>query len=277
MNEDKKIPKRTAILIMILIGIIAFLAGSSFFSGDYFEFEDDPSQTSNTDDCNVLAISINGYLSTYAFTSDEEDENVSSSEDIVDGIMLAEEDPEIKAVMVLIDSSGGDGVAGEETANALKTLSKPSVAVIRAIGASSAYWASTGTDKIYASKISDVGSIGITSSYLDQSSKDIKDGYKYIELSSAKHKNLGNPSRPITAEEKAIVLADLKKAHDVFVEEVATNRNLKIADVAKLANGLTFIGIDALKYGLIDEIGDIITATKYIEEQIGEKAEICWY
>ena len=276
MDEGKKIKKRTAILIMILIGIIAFVAGAFLPEEDLSDFNQD--QITNNDDCNVVAFSINGYLGTYMFTPiDEQDTDVVSSEDIVAGILFAEDDPQTKAVMVFIDSGGGDGVAGEEIANALKSLSKPNVAVIRSMGASSAYWASTGADRIYASKISDVGGIGITFSYLDQSSKDTKDGYKYIELTSAKYKDLGNPSKPLTAEEKAIVLADLEKAHNVFVEEVAQNRNLKIEDVAKLANGLTFVGLDALKYGLIDEIGDTISATKYIEDQIGEKADICWY
>lgn len=279
MNEEKKIPKRTAILIMILIGIVAFFAGASFFESDYFEDDlSNPSQTANTDSCNVVAFSINGYLSTYMFTPTEGQEtSVSSSEDIVSGILSAEDDPQTKAVMVFIDSSGGDGVAGEEIANALKTLNKPNVAVIRALGASSAYWASTGADKIYASKISDVGGIAITASYLDETKKIEKEGYQYTELSSGKYKDLGDPNRPLTAEERAIVLSDLRKAHDVFVEAVATNRNLEKSKIEKLANGLTYIGTDALSYGLIDEIGDMTSATKYLEEQIGEKVELCWY
>ena len=69
----------------------------------------------------------------------------------------------------------------------------------------------TGADKIYASNISSVGSIGVTQSYLDETAKDAKDGYKYIELTSVPYKDLGSPSRPITEEEKAIVIADLVK------------------------------------------------------------------
>lgn len=125
--------------------------------------------------------------------------------------------------------------------------------------------------------ISDVGSIGVTQSYLDETEKDKKDGYTYIELNSAKYKDVFNPSYALTDDAKAIILSDLKKAHSVFVEEVAENRNLDLEHLAKIANGLTFVGEDALLYGLIDEIGDIASATKYIEDQIGEKAEICWY
>ncbi len=274
MDEEKKITKKKAVIYTIVIGVVAFIAGT--FIVDYSEYEEYGSYS--TDNCNVLAFSVNGYLSTYMPQNPEEYmTDISSSEDIVDGIQIAQDDPDIKAVILSVDSGGGDGVAGEEVANALKWLSKPSVAVIRGLGASSAYWASTGADKIYASKISDVGSIAITMSYLDETKKIEREGYQYTELSSAKYKDLGDPSRPLTAEERAIIMSDLQKAHKVFVESVSVNRGLDIKEIEKLANGLTYIGEDALRYGLIDEIGDFLSAKKYIEEQIGEKAEICWY
>ena len=273
MDEQKKITKKKAVILITSIGVVAFIAGAILFGDGLY-----PNQAGNTDTCNVAAFSIKGYLGTFMVKQpDDQEIDVSSSEDIVSGILLSENDPQTKAIMVLIDSSGGDGVAGEEIANALRSLTKPNIAVIRTMAASAAYWAATGADKIYASKMSDVGGIGITSSYLNQSLKDAKEGYKYVELTSAKYKDLGDPSRPLTTEERTIILADLEKMHDVFVKEVAQNRNLKVEDVVKIANGLTFVGLDALNYRLIDEIGDIVSATKYIEDQIGEKADICWH
>ncbi|MDO8589974.1 MAG: signal peptide peptidase SppA [bacterium] len=272
MNEEKKISKKKVLILAVVIGVLAFLAGS------YFSEETTITDSLQQDDCNVLAFSIKGYLSTYLPSQPEGQEvDVSSSEDIVYGILRAQNDPDIKAVMLSIDSPGGDGVAGEEIARALKSLDKPSVAVIRGIGASAAYWAATGADKIYASKISDVGGIGVTASYLNESNKNAKDGYTFVELSSAKYKDTGDPNKPLTQEEKEILLSDVRKAHNVFVKDVATNRGLELKAVESLANGLTYIGEDALKSGLIDEIGDITTATKYVEDQIGEKAEFCWY
>ena len=275
MNENS-VSRKKALLYIVIVGVIAFIAGS-FLSDSYSYYEDD-SVAGLEDSCNVLVLSANGILSTYIPEQTTDDwSDVSSSEYITDGILSAQDDPDIKAVLLSIESSGGYGVAGEEIANALKRLDKPSVAVIRGVGASAAYWAATGADKIYASKISDVGSIAITASYLDETNKIAKEGYQYTELSSGKYKDLGDTGRPLTAEERAIVLSDLRKAHDVFVQVVATNRNLEKSEVEKLANGLTYVGTDALSYGLIDEIGDIATATKYLEEQIREKVELCWY
>src|SRR3989344_2361677 len=210
MNEEKQISRKKVLILVICVGIVAFIGGYFFLD------ETDIVDTISQENCNELAFS-------------------------------------------------------------LKNFDKPSVAVIRSIGASSAYWASSGANKIYASRISDVGGIGVTASYLDESNKNTKEGYTFIELSSAKYKDTCDPNKPLMQEERNILLSDVRKAHKVFVEDVATNRGLELKAVESLANGLTYIGEDALRSGLIDEIGNITTATKYLEDQIGEEVEICWY
>ncbi len=261
---------------MVLVGV-AVAVGVAFYTG-YFSYSTTYSYTDGLgESCNVLALSLNGYLTTYSSAEEAEATEVeTASEDIVYSIEQADKDEEIRGVLLLVDSDGGSGVAGEEIANALKRLSKPNVAVIRGSGLSAAYWAATGADRVFASSLSDVGSIGVTSSYLDESQVKQKEGYRFIELASGKYKDVWNPEKPITEEDKAIIMEGILKMHDIFVKQVATNRNLDLEEVKKLANGLSYIGEDALKLGLIDEIGDMSTATKYLESQIGEEAEICW-
>ena len=262
---------KSTVAISFITAVIAFIAGAITFMGNYIEENREEGLPLG---CNTLVVPINGYLSTYQ-TIEEDD--VSTSDNVLDALRLAQSEEQVKAVVLSIDSTGGDAVAGEEIANALKTFEKLNVAVIRGIGASSAYWASTGSDRIFASRISGVGSIGVTASYLDESIKNAREGYTYVELTSTPYKDLGNPSRLSTDEEKALVLADIKKMHEVFVDDVATNRSIERDKVAQFANGLTFTGVDALEKGLIDEIGDMAIATKYVESKIGEKVELCWY
>lgn len=268
--------KTKVIIAIVIVAGTAFAFGAWVFMGDYYEADD---MAAIPQSCNVLGFAIQGDLLTYTTpaTAEELKTDVSSSGNIVLGIHEAAKTPNIKAVLLSVDSGGGDGVAGEEIANALKALEKSSVAVIRSMGASAAYWAATGADKIYASRISDVGGLGVTASYLDETQKNLKEGYTYVELTSAPYKDAGVPSRPLTATEKTTVLSDLKKIHEVFVDAVSENRNLEREKVAQLANGLTVLGSDALENGLIDDIGDLTTATDYISEQIGEKAVLCWY
>ncbi len=266
--------KKTAIILIIITAIIALIVGA--WAGSY---EDEYADAEIPASCNVLVSNMNGYLATYTTETSAEglESDVASSEYIVDAIHYAEGNPQIKAFLLSIDSFGGDITTGEEVANALKALDKPSVALIRSVGASAAYWAATGADTVFASRISDVGSIGVTASYLDETRKNAQEGYTYVELSSAPHKDAGDPSRPLNATERAAVLSDIKKIHEVFVDEVASNRNLEREKVAGLANGLTYLGMDALEHGLIDKVGDLTTVTEYIAEQIGEPVELCWY
>src|SRR3989338_3485430 len=136
MNEEKQIGRKKALILAICIGVLAFLTGS-YFSDDIYIAD-----TISQENCNILAFSIKGYLSTYIPKQPVDQEvDVSSSEDIVDGILSAQSDPDIKAVMLLIDSHGGDRGAEEKIATALKLIVKPSVAVIRSISATSACWA----------------------------------------------------------------------------------------------------------------------------------------
>lgn len=266
--------KRTAIILIVVTAIIALIVGA--WAGSY---EEEYADAGIPASCNVLVSTMNGYLATYTTdaTAEELETDVVSSEYIVDAIQFANGNPQIKAFMLSIDSSGGDITTGEEIANALKAMDKPSVALIRSIGASAAYWSATGADTIFASRISDVGSIGVTASYLDESRKNTQEGYSYVELTSAPFKDAGVPNRPLSAQEKTAVLSDLKKIHEVFVDDVAANRNLERGKVAELANGLTYLGVDALEHGLVDKLGDLTAATNYIEEQIGEPVELCWY
>jgi len=221
---QKTIPKRRAFGITILVGTTCLILGlhissdANFIAGKYNK------------DCNTLVLSAYGHLTTYIPKSPTEYwDDTTSSEEIVDGILEAQDDEKIRAVVLYVDSYGGEPVAGEEIANALKRLNKPSIAVIRGMGASGAYWASTGADKIYASRISDVGSIAVTMSYLDESRRNDREGYQYTELSSGRFKNLGDPNKPLTAEERAIVMSDLRKMHNVFAQEVASNRGLELS------------------------------------------------
>lgn len=228
-------------------------------------------------ECNVYGEVLHGMLDTYApdkgsaFTQD-----VVGSDAIVRNINSAAASPEIKAVLLDIDSSGGTPVAADEIAKALNALDKPSVAVIHGYGDSAAYWVATGADVIFAHPLSDVGSIGITSSYLENTRYNNKEGYTYQQLSMGKYKDLGDPNKPLTAEEKQLVMKQLEENYNYFIQTVATNRNMSVEEVKKLATGESWTGTEALKLKLIDKLGGLPEATKWLEEKIGAKPEFCW-
>jgi len=229
-------------------------------------------------DSNVALISIHGDIATYSYYSEESgDSDVVSSEEIVKYIDEIENDEYIGALIVEIDSYGGYPVASEEITNALKRMKTPVIALIRESAASGAYLIATGADKIYASEASDVGSIGVTMSYLDYSEQNKDQGIIYQQLSSGKFKDSGDPDKELTEEEKELYMRDVSILYDIFVRKVAENRNLDIEKVRELADGSIMLGQAAKDNGLIDEIGDIYDVKEWIRQELGIEPVICNY
>jgi len=282
-ERDLKILRRIALSAIILASLI-IIKDEIFWQLDSSVSDDDYlTDNSSVEEptCNVLGIELHGDLITYIPPTDADKDGVSlsnstASEDLVLIIEDAEKDESIKAIILEVDSYGGYPVPGEEVANALKRATKPTVALIRVGGVSAAYMAASGADIIFASKNSDVGGIGATMSYLDYVQQNQKEGVAYVSLSSGKFKDTGDPNKPLSQEEKNLLMRDVNIVHKNFVKMIADNRKLNIEQVESLADGSTMLGGMALEHGLIDQIGGMPEVTDYLEEKIGEGVEICW-
>jgi protease IV len=284
-----KFIKKYLVAVIRIVGIcivfvaltVASLAIYNGFGGDEYSSGSLASESGSSSSCNVLGINLHGALVTYVpiqGSADDPDRyqamygDAVSSEHISYYIDQANADDEIKAIVIEVDSGGGYPVAGEEVAKAVEASRKPVVAIIRQSGTSAAYWAISSADKIFASRNSDVGSIGVTSSYLERTEKDTK----YVQLSSGKYKDAGDPDKPLSAEEKELLLRDIKLVHENFIEDIATYRKIPITTVRLIADGSSVLGEKAKAYTLIDEIGGWAEASKYLESKIGEKPDVCW-
>ena len=259
-----------AILVVFFIGLWGFGVWHDEWSGYNASWEISDGV------CNIAVTSINGDITTMGgatTTEGEEDFLITNADDVLALLRSAEADPNVLGVIVNIDSLGGAPVASELIANALKNLSLPTVALIREFGTSGGYLAATGADTIIASPFSDIGSIGVTLSYLENWEKNAKEGLRFVSLSSGKYKDYGNPDKPLTADERALLERDLKIYHDQFVKEVSENRNLPIEDVAKLADGSSMPGELALQNKLIDALGDRNTARAWFAGKLGVSDE----
>ncbi len=264
-------------ILFILLYYLLFIIGP-------FKDESSSSVSDSTvnNNCNVAGINLHGSLVTYIPLHSENDSSSDfnydtvSSENIVQAISQANDNENIKAIILEINSSGGSPVASEEIAEAVKNSGKPVVGLIRQIGASGAYWAVSTADKIFASKNSDIGSIGVTSSYLSNVRKNNKDGYTYEQLSAGKFKDSGSVDKPLTKEEKVLFMRDINIIYQNFIEAVSQNRNIPIEKVKNFSDGSTFLGEKAKEFGLIDEIGSLPEVESYIQETTGVKPEICW-
>ena len=234
--------------------------------------------------CNAIGIEIRGCILTYRPDSadnilgSEEDscDTITSSEYVVSKLKDATGNPEIKAVVLEIDSGGGSPVGAEEIAAAVKALGKPSIAWVRGSAYSAAYLVASAADTIIASKSSDIGSIGVTMSYVDNAKQNIKDGLTYNQLTTGKYKDTGTPDRALTADERSLIQRDLDIILENFIQAVATNRNLSVAKVTALADGATMLGRMALRNGLIDQLGTQEEVWQKLETIINQKPNVCW-
>ena len=266
MQLSEKIKRVFKIIFFVLIIGTVFMFWYDEITFYFFEEQEAVSQIWE-DDSNVALIKVYGEIVGY----EEEWEGgwmQTSSEKVLEYINQININEQIKAIIVEIDSGGGEPVASEEIYMALKRTQKPTVALIKGMGASGAYVVAIGTDKIYASNYSDVGSIGVTMSYLDYSKQNEKEGITYQQLSSGKFKDTGDPDKELTDEERELLMRDINKAHRMFVEIVAENRALDYEYVAKIADGSTMLGIDAKEVGLIDEIGDLEDVKEYLRNKL---------
>lgn len=167
----------------------------------------------------------------------------------------AEADPLIKAVVVRIDSPGGEAAAGSEIASYIEEFSKPIVFSVGSMCASAGYLAASQSDWIVATDMSEVGSIGTIIESYEFSELLEKLGVSSQVVKSSAMKDMGSMSRPMTDEEKALLQEKVDRATRLFVEKVAQGRGTDVHTVQEWANGTTYFGTDALDKGLVDQVG----------------------
>jgi protease-4 len=270
--------KLKIITLSALAIIVVFAIGLRIFGSWHDEWSGyNASMKISDGSCNIAVIPIVGNIIPYAGADQDGSGNElppsTNPDDVLSTLRGAENDSNILGVFIRIDSSGGTPVASEIIANGFKNSSLPVVALIRETGTSGGYLIATGARTIIASPFSDVGSIGITMSYLENAAKNTNEGLQYVSLASAKFKDSGNPDKILTFDERNLFERDLKIWHEQFVKEVAENRNLPIEQIAKLADGSSMPGSLALENKLIDSLGDQENARAWLAEQLKIKPE----
>jgi len=234
------------------------------------------SSTSSMETGNVAIIPIKGMI-----TTEESDslfgEEVATSSSVIKMIDEADSNQLIKAIILEINSPGGTPVATDEISQRIKKLQKPNVAYIREIGTSGAYWVASSADYVIANRMSITGSIGVIGSYLEFSGLIERYNVSYERLVSGKYKDIGSPWKENSPEERMVLQTSIDLIGSYFIDEVAKNRNMTRERAATLATGQFYVGGEAIKLGLIDELGGKDEAIRYIENKTGIKAKTVEY
>lgn len=182
-------------------------------------------------------------------------------------------DSTVKAVVLRVASPGGSVVASEKIRTEIDLLRKvkPVIASYGNYAASGGYWISNSCDKIFSDKSTLTGSIGVFSMIPDFSGTAEKVFHVGVtNVGSSRHSDMYSLTRPLDAEETAYMQRSVDDIYEAFLENVSAGRGMDKAEIDEIAQGRVWTGSDALKIGLVDEIGTLADAVRYAAIAAGD-------
>jgi len=200
---------------------------------------------------------------------------ITDSKDTVDEIKEYAKDPSIKAIVMRIDSPGGAVAPSQEIYEEIrKTVKKKKVVVsMGSVAASGGYYIASPATKIVANPGTLTGSIGVIMEIPNLEGLMNKLGIKTEVVKSGKHKDMASIFRGIKKEDREILQNVLDNVHEQFIRAVSEGRKMLYDDVKQIADGRIFTGEQALKAGLVDELGDLEDAVQTAAKLSGIKGE----
>ncbi len=191
---------------------------------------------------------------------------ISSDKEQLETLNNIAHDPHAKAVMVYIDSPGGTMVGGVDIYNALRRLNeqKPVVCVMGTTAASAGYMIALGCPYIIANPGTLTGSIGVFMPLVDATELANKIGVQSASVASGSLKMATSPLEKQTNESKVYLKNMVDDLQNTFLEYVTNNRQMTDKQVEIISDGRAVTGRRALELGLVDALGDVITAKKWL-------------
>ncbi len=191
-------------------------------------------------------------------------------------------DPDVRALVVRIDSAGGTVTASDviyqELALFKRETGRPVVAVMLDVAASGGYYVALAADTIVAHPTTVTGSIGVLMVTLSAEGLLQKLGLATTTIKSAERKDMGSPLRALTDEERKIFQSVIDSLYGQFVEKLAENRKLGLEAARKVADGRIYTARQALDLKLIDRIGYMPDAIEAAKRAVGvEEARVVVY
>ncbi|HEC21326.1 MAG TPA: signal peptide peptidase SppA [Chloroflexi bacterium] len=251
------------ILLIVMLGFVSPVAACGAFGYGLASGSSQPLSASLRPAVGVIRVEgpiVPGEASTFST-------NVAASETIIDLIERADADPNVRAIVLRIDSPGGGVTASDEIYHALRQVDKPVVVSMGTLAASGGYYIAAAADYIYATPHTLTGSIGVISQFVIAEELLDEVGIEIVVIASGEAKDFGSIHRQMTDEERAYWQALTDEIYEGFVEVVAEGRQMSVEDVRALADGRVYTGQRALDLGLVDEIG-------YFDDAVEKAAEL---
>ena len=276
-----------AILKKILMLMVLFVCAAGCMSPQVKLFTDatDPLKEFTLQgraDTKVLLIPVNGIISDFSHKGLLRTEP-SMVQEVVSQLNMAAEDPEIRAVLFKIDSPGGSVTASDVLYHEIQAFKgktgKAVSVVLMNVAASGGYYMALPADMIMAHPTSITGSVGVIFLRPKVNGLMEKIGVDVITHTSGTHKDMGSPFRDASEEEAQIFQGLAESLGSRFVDLVKTHRDLSDSALAEVETARIFLADEAVKIGLVDEIGYLSDAFEKTRAMAGlpEDAKLVVY
>ena len=198
-----------------------------------------------------------------------------SSESVLKHLTEFRNDPNVKSIVLRIESPGGAVGAAQEIYQEIDRTNavKPVVASMGSMGASGGYYAALGADIIMANPGTMTGSIGVIVKFPNLEGLFEKIGYKSEVIKSGPLKDTGASNRPLTEDERNVMQGLIDNVYSQFVRDIAAARSLPAETILELADGRIYSGEQAVELGLIDQLGNFTDAITIAAEMGGLDTE----
>jgi protease-4 len=194
---------------------------------------------------------------------------------VIEQLVKFTRDDSVKAVVFRIESPGGGVSPSQELYREIQRTAqkKPVVASMGSVAASGGYYIASGGQKIYANPGTITGSIGVIAQFTNLEELFKKIGFRMEVVKSGAYKDVGNPGRAMTPEEREYLQKLLDSVHQQFIRDVARGRRMPEEKVREIADGRIFTGEQAKGLGLVDELGGLNDAIDAAAKMAGITGE----
>ncbi|MFB6124083.1 MAG: signal peptide peptidase SppA [Haloferacaceae archaeon] len=195
------------------------------------------------------------------------------AEDLVDQIEAADEDDNVRALLVKLNTPGGQVVPSDDVRRAVAAFDGPTVAYTTDTCASGGYWIASGCDELWAHEASIVGSIGVIGSRVNVAELADDLGVSYERFAAGEYKDAGVPLRELSEDERDYLQGIVDEFYDDFVERVAEGREMD-PETIRDTEARIYLGETARDVGLVDELGSRDDVEESLEARLDEAVSV---
>ncbi|WP_407934014.1 signal peptide peptidase SppA [Halocatena halophila] len=186
---------------------------------------------------------------------------------IVEQIERTDADRAVEALIVRLNTPGGEVVPSEDIRNAVSSFDGPTIAYATDTCASGGYWIASGCDSIWAREATLIGSIGVIGSRVNASELADRLGLSYEQFTAGEYKDAGMPLKSLDDDDRAYLQGLIDDYYDHFVDRVATGRDLD-ASAVRDTEARVYLGSDAIERGLVDRLGTRNVLLEELESEL---------